>query len=108
MLAARSRWRFTTGRNAEVGGMIRRSGISWSIATLLTMSGQAAFAVEPLCGDVNTSGTVSSSDALLVLKNAVGQPVELECPPFAVASTCGNGLTELGEACDGLDLNGKT
>jgi len=34
---------------------------------------------EPICGDVNVSNTVTSSDALLVLKSSVGQPVTLEC-----------------------------
>ena len=31
--------------------------------------------------DVNSSGSVSASDALIVLKNAVGQDVPLNCPP---------------------------
>lgn len=34
-----------------------------------------------VCGDVNRSGSVTTSDALLVLKDAVGQMVALQCPP---------------------------
>jgi len=30
--------------------------------------------------DVNSSGTRTATDALLVLKKAVGQPVALSCP----------------------------
>lgn len=67
-----------------------------------------AFAVEPLCGDVNETGTVTSSDALLVLKDAVGQPVILACPAFAMSPVCGNTNSEVGEECDGLDLNSQT
>lgn len=43
----------------------------------------AANASEPVCGDVNDSGSVTTSDALAVLKNAVGQALELTCPPLA-------------------------
>src|SRR5512140_2191348 len=32
-----------------------------------------------VCGDVNNSGTVTTSDALNVLRFAVGQPVALTC-----------------------------
>jgi hypothetical protein len=34
---------------------------------------------QPICGDVNESLTVTSGDALLVLRSAVGQPVALQC-----------------------------
>ena len=37
---------------------------------------------EPVCGDVNDSDTVTSADALFVLRSAVGQPVSLVCPDF--------------------------
>jgi len=35
------------------------------------------------CGDVNRSGKLTSSDALAVLKAAVGQAANLQCPPRA-------------------------
>jgi hypothetical protein len=46
---------------------------------LLALPGVAG-AVPAVCGDVNGSNTVTSSDALSVLKKAVGQPVMLSCP----------------------------
>jgi hypothetical protein len=39
-------------------------------------------AAEPVCGDVNNSSTVTSSDALLVLRKGVGQNVTLDCSAF--------------------------
>jgi hypothetical protein len=41
---------------------------------------RGAAAADDVCGDVNASGTVTTIDALLVLKKAVEQPVELQCP----------------------------
>jgi hypothetical protein len=38
---------------------------------------------DPVCGDVNASGGVTSSDALAVLKKGVGQDVTLKCPPLS-------------------------
>ncbi|HEY2773914.1 MAG TPA: DUF1566 domain-containing protein [Candidatus Binatia bacterium] len=40
-----------------------------------------ALAADAVCGDVNASGSVTASDALAVLKDSVGQPIELRCPP---------------------------
>ncbi|HEY2773388.1 MAG TPA: DUF1566 domain-containing protein [Candidatus Binatia bacterium] len=61
-----------------------------------------ALSADPVCGDVNSSGKVTSSDALLVLKDAVGQPVALECP------RCGDGTIDAIEDCDVGNLNGAT
>jgi len=38
------------------------------------------------CGDVDDSGTIAASDALLVLRRAVGQPVSLVCAAGAVST----------------------
>ncbi len=51
-----------------------------AIVALPTVQARAA---DPICGDVNTSGTVTTADALSVLKRAVGQPVALQCPAAA-------------------------
>jgi hypothetical protein len=64
-----------------------RNIFSVSILVVLAASAQAA----DTCGDVNASGTVTSSDALSVLKKAVGQPVTLQCP--AAATTLETGQT---------------
>ncbi len=34
-----------------------------------------------ICGDVNDSNTINTTDALLVLKKGVGQQIELQCSP---------------------------
>ncbi len=52
------------------------------------------------CGDVNRSGSVTSSDALLVLKSAVHQAVELLCAPPGLLSKTGE-VTSFGSGSDG-------
>jgi len=49
-----------------------------------------AGALYPVCGDVNSSGDITTSDALVVLKTAVGQPSTLVCGNFSVIATNGN------------------
>jgi hypothetical protein len=46
---------------------------------LCALMATTAAAGEPVCGDVNDTGTVNTSDALLVLRKGVGQVVELDC-----------------------------
>lgn len=66
----------------------------FSAALTLTI-GQPAFAATDTCGDLDGSGGLVASDALLLLKRAVGQNVAIECPdcsePFCA---------ELGEECN--------
>ncbi len=70
----------------------------------------SASAAESTCGDVNKSGTVTSGDALAVLRKSVGQSVQLACPPPATPlktgqTTCytptGNPLSCPGSTEDG-------
>jgi hypothetical protein len=56
----------------------------------------------PICGDVNDVGGVTSTDALLVLKVAVGQPISLFC------EACGDGVIDSTEDCDIDTLDGET
>jgi len=108
--------------------------IAMLVAVALLNATTAAYAA-PVCGDVNDSGGVNTSDALLVLRDAVGQPVSLPCAGYTgeiavcqnalsttnadlatcnsalgtcQTSTCGNNTAEYGELCDGTDLHGKT
>lgn len=56
---------------------------------LLCAMPAAALPMLPLCGDVNASSSVTSSDALLVLKKGVGQAVKLDCSAYDnVNATC--------------------
>lgn len=92
--------------------MIRPVPTAAALAVMTILASAPVLAAD-ICGDVNKSSSVSTSDALLVLKKAVGQPVTLTCPAIdelAVCqqNTCGNDLAESGETCDGLDLHGKT
>ena len=52
-----------------------------AIAVTAVLLGAGPAAAASICGDVNDSGTVTASDALSVLKAAVGQAVELLCAP---------------------------
>ncbi|MFN2375084.1 MAG: DUF1566 domain-containing protein [Candidatus Binatia bacterium] len=54
----------------------------------------------PICGDVNVNGQVQASDALLVLKKAVGQPVDLMCASSALLLKTGE-TTSFGPGSDG-------
>lgn len=56
---------------------------------------------ESTCGDVNASGNVTSSDALAVLKDAVGQPVNLQCGPAAQPLKTGDTINR-GSRSDGF------
>jgi hypothetical protein len=61
----------------------------------------APAASPPDCGDVNGSGTVTTSDALAVLKSAVGQPIDLQCGSPAGPLVTGD-VTNLGSKSDGF------
>ncbi len=56
----------------------------------------------PVCGDVNKSGTITSGDALTILRLAVGQDVSYSCP------ICGDGELLPGEECEAGNLGGNT
>lgn len=92
--------------------MFRPRPTATALAVMTLFAYAPVFAAD-ICGDVNESSSVLTSDALLVLKKAVGQPVTLTCPAIddlaaCLAGTCGNDVAEGGEPCDGADLHGKT
>lgn len=56
-----------------------------TVSAMLFASGVPATAgvvEEAICEDVNDSNSLSSSDALLVLRKSVGQPVVLMCSAY--------------------------
>jgi hypothetical protein len=59
------------------------------VAIGLLSSARAASAAEAICGDVNKSGTLTTADALSVLKASVGQTVNLQCPAPATPLVSG-------------------
>lgn len=69
---------------------------------LMSISMPAAASAEPVCGDVNESGDVTVVDALSVLRESVGQSIDLQC------ALCGDGLIAAGEDCEVGDLDGRT
>ncbi|HEY2775881.1 MAG TPA: DUF1566 domain-containing protein [Candidatus Binatia bacterium] len=87
---------------------MKKTTLIVALAAVLVVPLSAAAATP--CGDVNNSGKVTSSDALLVLKDAVGQSVQLVCPasgglPSTGQTTCydaaGNGISCIGTGQDG-------
>src|SRR5205085_3257383 len=76
----------------------QRSTLIAATLGILLAAGRAGAATD--CGDVNASGTVTASDALTVLKDAVGQPVELQCAPPAQPLKTGD-TTAHGSRSDG-------
>jgi len=91
--------------------MIRMVAVSTVMAMGLLLNAATAQSAAPVCGDVNTSGTLTSGDALLVLKGAVGQSVILECPANDELIVCQTAL----DACEsgsggggGLPATGQT
>ncbi|HEY2773389.1 MAG TPA: DUF1566 domain-containing protein [Candidatus Binatia bacterium] len=78
------------------------------VATVLLNAGVVLAAdPAPVCGDVNNSGNLSASDALAVLKAAVGQQITLQCAPPGLP--LGSGQTEsYGRGDDGEVRSGLT
>ncbi len=62
-----------------------RKTITTATLAALILRATAALAA-PVCGDVNESSSVTSTDALLVLKKSVEQPVTLDCSPTPISS----------------------
>jgi len=85
-----------------------------TLALLSIAGAPAQAATAPVCGDVNSNGSISSSDALLVLKKGVGQAVTLQCTAYddrisqlesdlatcQAEPVCGDGTIKDGEDCD--------
>jgi len=65
-------------------GRMTKTLFAAALVTILLSADSAG--AQPVCGDVNDSGGVTSSDALAVLREAVGQPVDLICD--ACGSLC--------------------
>src|SRR5205085_6138592 len=66
--------------------------------TMFVLNGSWAFAADPVCGDVNDSSSITATDALLVLKKSVLQPIALACSAydeqFTACDTERSGVTE--------------
>ncbi len=60
---------------------MRKTILTMTWAAVLLHAG-VTLAADPVCGDVNDSGTVSSTDALLVLRKGVGQDISLSCDAY--------------------------
>lgn len=91
--------------------MMRLLRTSWC-ALALTLSTAAVRAAEPVCGDLNDDGGVTVSDALALLRNSVGQPIELQCAvPGTLARTGQGDCWNLGgdeTNCNGTGQDGET
>ena len=61
-----------------------------SAATVAQPASAGDLPASPVCGDVNDNGSVTSGDALLVLKKAVGQSAVLTCGNALVLSRYGH------------------
>jgi hypothetical protein len=84
----------------------RRLSKALAAATLAALAMTADDARSaPACGDLNASGGVTSSDALLLLRNAVGQPVDLQCAPPSQPAKTGE-TVDYGAKSDGAQQVG--
>ena len=59
---------------------MRNTTVAMGLLAMLAVPG-AARAAQPVCGDVNDSGSVTVADALTVLRKAVGQAPSVNCGP---------------------------
>ncbi len=83
--------------------------------TLLIACAMAVAVAKPSsaqqCGDVNDSGSVTVSDALVVLQSAVGQPVTLQCPASGTPGRTGQSMCWNGGGeeinCNGTGQDGE-
>lgn len=107
---------------SSFGSKVLTAGLVAGICAALTLPAQAqTCGFKGSCGDLNTSGTVNTSDALLLLKRAVGQGVNIKCECEGSGSgtcdadlatcqadlatcegqpICGDGVIGEGEDCD--------
>lgn len=63
------------------GADARAAAVTASDALFILSAAVGTVACDPCVCDVDGQGTVAASDALLALKKAVGEPVDLSCPP---------------------------
>ena len=91
-------------------------------AMMLSLTTGSLAGAAPVCGDVNESSSITSTDALLVLKKSVNQPITLDCSAYDAqystcqqslttcqnAPECGDGVVEAGEDCEGGKLQSAT
>lgn len=68
------------------------------LASFLIVATEARAATD-VCGDHDGNGEVATSDALRLLRNAVGQDVSLDCPDVCAIPLCGDDSCEEGETC---------
>src|SRR5262249_10605222 len=68
-----------SARTSRRTPVMRKVNILWGAAALLLVSSPAGAEIVGICGDVDASGNVVASDALRVLRFAVGQDVTLIC-----------------------------
>ena len=68
---------------------MRKTLVTTAAWSVLTLTSTCAIA-DPICGDVNVSLDVTTSDALAVLKKAVGQSIQLQCEQCPAGTTYGN------------------
>jgi uncharacterized protein YkwD len=74
-----------------------------AFTTAVTLTGTmatVAIAATEICGDHNGDGNVAASDALRVLRNAVGLDIALQCPAVCGLPTCGDNSCDVDETCD--------
>jgi uncharacterized protein YkwD len=76
------------------------SSLTAILFLVLLISPSISRAETDTCGDHDGSGSVGASDALRVLRHAVGQDVTLDCPEICAVPFCGDQSCDDGEACD--------
>src|SRR5205085_1143645 len=77
-----------------------------------------ASAESTICGDLNGDGGIYAGDSLLLLKKAVGQPINISCPGLGAGLACwdtnSNAVCDAAEDidnndfCDANDCKGPT
>lgn len=82
------------------------------LAAVAMLAAMPSFAgSSPVCGDVNASGALTSGDALLVLKAAVGQQVDLQCPVVSMPLRTGQescfDAAGVEQPCEGTGQDGE-
>lgn len=89
---------------------IREAALSFlasALAAAVVCTANRATADTPVCGDVNRTSSVTSTDALLILRRAVGQEVDILCP--GVAAPLKTGQTSCYDpAGDPVSCTGRT
>ena len=86
---------------------MKKSIISTAALSALLLGATGAYAETDICGDVDGSGSVVATDALRLLRFAVGQNVQIDCPAAIGGGLCWDANADgICDSAEDIDTDG--